>query len=154
MQAHNLSFIMIISTIILICSFYLYFPQGLAISLVSPAPKQGSKLRAAVAGDRGHQEHPRHLNRGVLCYSHTKTCAHREAFQHTQKASSDFPYGRACPSQAHQELESPSSQRNSPKQAHLQTPIFQLNLESRAQSSLSFWFFFFLCSLNRNTVLN
>lgn len=35
MQTQNLPFVMIISTIILIRSFYLYFPQGLAVLLVS-----------------------------------------------------------------------------------------------------------------------
>lgn len=52
MQTQNLPFIMIISTIILICSFYLYFPQGLAVLFVSLCRFSwaGLSVRAGVVG--------------------------------------------------------------------------------------------------------
>lgn len=148
MQAHNLSFIMIISTIILICSFYLYFPQGLAISLVSPAPKRGSQLRAAVAGDRGHQEHPRHVTRGVPRNGHSKMCTQRSLPSRPQKASSDFSYGRASsgsPGTGTSRFTAQLSKAGSPSNSYFSAEFGVTDTN---------FFFLVLCSRNRNTVLN
>lgn len=64
----------------------------------------------------------------------TVRCAHREAFQAVPRKPLLTSRMAEHP-QAHQELEPPDSQHSSPKQAHLQTPIFQLNLESLTQTS-------------------
>lgn len=57
MQTQNFPFIMIISTIILICSFYLYFPQGLAVLFVSICCFSWAELsvQAGVVGAGSHQ---------------------------------------------------------------------------------------------------
>lgn len=70
MQTQNLPFIMIISTIILICSFYLYFPQGLAVLFVFLYcfSWAGLSVRAGVAGAGSHKDF-RHVLPGMpsLC---------------------------------------------------------------------------------------
>lgn len=91
MQTQNLPFIMIISTIILICSFYLYFPQGLAVLFVSLCRFSwaGLSVRAGVVGAGSHQDFRRVLP-GMPSLWHNAECK----FPKTHKEHSLSPPGR------------------------------------------------------------